>query len=207
MPASPPATPRRARARHAGLLEQRTRSREQNSKLAARQSLECLDALAGNLHVRFGFAESLARRVQRERRSGHERLEIRQPPLGFCDAVSGDDEESRRKATRQRGHERRVGRPREAAQLQASTRRRKRVDDSIEGGETLESVQQCVECHYAARRLRAPIAIASMMSMRSAAMSAASMSERRAAARKAMLDHAPPSGAASVRSDRIRSRS
>ena len=69
------------RARHARLLEQRARRREEHAQLAAREPLERLHALARDLHVRLGFAESFARRIERERRVAEQRLEIGEPAL------------------------------------------------------------------------------------------------------------------------------
>ncbi len=53
------------RARHPRFLQQRARRRDEQPQLAAHQLLERIDALAGDLHVWFGFAEAFARRVQR----------------------------------------------------------------------------------------------------------------------------------------------
>ena len=46
------------RAGHARLLGERARGRHQHAQLAARQTLERLDALAGDFHVRLGLAST-----------------------------------------------------------------------------------------------------------------------------------------------------
>ena len=64
------------RARHSRFLGGSTGRRQQHTKLAARQSLERLDALARHFHMRLGFTESLARRIERDRRLVEQRGEV-----------------------------------------------------------------------------------------------------------------------------------
>jgi len=90
------------RARHSSFLEQRTAGRQQNAKLASREPLERFDALAGDLHVGFRLTEPFARRIERHRRFGEQRLEVGEPSLRFPHAVRGDDEEARRETPRDR---------------------------------------------------------------------------------------------------------
>src|SRR5262249_18740342 len=52
------------RAGHARLLGERARCGDEHAQLATREPLERLDALTGDFHMRLGFAESLARRVE-----------------------------------------------------------------------------------------------------------------------------------------------
>ena len=160
------------RARHSRLLEQRARRREQHPQFAARQPLERLDALAGHLHVRLGLAKAFARRVQRNGRVGHERLQIGEPSLGVRDAFGGDDEEARRQPPRERRDQRGVRRPGQSAGDEPRAGRRQRVENSVKSGQTLDGVEQCVERHQATRGARAPMATASMTSMMSAMISA-----------------------------------
>ena len=187
-------------ARHPRLLEECAGRREQNAQVATGEALERFDTLARDFHMWFGLAESFACRIEGDRRIRHQRLEIREPSLGTANAVRDDDEEARWKSARERRNERNVGRARESADLQTRRRRGKRVENSRKCGKTLDRVKQCVERHQATRRLRAPMATASTISRRSAAISAGSTSERRAAARNAIEAHDDAFGATSVRS-------
>ena len=89
-------------------LQQRARRREQHANLAAAQPLERLDALAGDFDVRLGFAESFARRIERDRRLVEQRVQVGEQALGLRHAVGGDDEKARRKTARERGDERSI---------------------------------------------------------------------------------------------------
>ena len=88
------------RARHSRFLGESTRRREQHTKLPARQSLECLDALARHLHMRLRFAEPFARRIECEPASSSSSVrEVGEPPLGFGHTLGRDHDEPRRQAT------------------------------------------------------------------------------------------------------------
>ena len=90
--------PRRGeRARQLRALEQRAAGRDEDAEIAAADPLERLDALAGDLGVRLGFAEAFARRVERDCVGLHERGQIGEPALGAGDVVADDDEEAVRK--------------------------------------------------------------------------------------------------------------
>ena len=111
---------------------------------------------------------------------------------------------------RERGDERGVGRSGQAAGDQVPARRGQRVEHPVERRKTFDRVEQRVERHQPVtlrERPRAPMAIASMSSIRSATISAGSISERRAAALNAIAATPPRRAAASVRSERRRSRS
>src|SRR6185437_16367644 len=84
------------RAWHARLLEQRARRGDEETELAARQPFEGVDALARDLHVRLRFAESLAWRIQRDRRRIEQGVEVGEPALRLGQSFGGDDEEARR---------------------------------------------------------------------------------------------------------------
>ena len=130
------------RARHARFLEERARGREQDAQLAAADPLERLDALAGDLRVRLGLAESFARRIERDGASVEQRLQVGEPALRLGDAVGGDDEETRRQPARERGDERRVGRSGQAAGFEPRARRGQRVEHARERRQTLDRVEQ-----------------------------------------------------------------
>jgi hypothetical protein len=72
----------RKRARQLGLLENRSRGGEQNLDLAATNSLERFNALAGNFSVRLCFAEAFARGIESDESGVAKRLEVSQPSLG-----------------------------------------------------------------------------------------------------------------------------
>ena len=91
------------RARHARLLEQRAGRGDEHAQLAAGELLQRLHALARDLHVRLGFAEAFARRIEREWRVVDQRPQIGEPALRFRDSLRRDDEKSRGKTARQRG--------------------------------------------------------------------------------------------------------
>ena len=100
------------RARHSRLLEQRATRGEQHAQLAARQPLERLDALARDLHVRLGFAESFARRIERDRRVGRASVSRSASQRSASPTPSvADDEESRGQPARERRDHRGVGGP------------------------------------------------------------------------------------------------
>jgi hypothetical protein len=93
----------RERLRQLGPLEQRPRSGEENANVAAGETLESLDALAGNFRMGLGFSKPFTGRVERDRQVIVERFEIRQPALGTRDAFGNDDEKSPRTVTAQSG--------------------------------------------------------------------------------------------------------
>ncbi|HET6582774.1 MAG TPA: hypothetical protein VFG69_04990 [Nannocystaceae bacterium] len=97
------------RPRKPSALEQRAWRREQNADLAAAQPLERLDALARDLDVGLGFAESLARGIERDRRLVEQGVQIGEKPLGLRHAVGDDDDEPGRQPAGERGDERRIG--------------------------------------------------------------------------------------------------
>jgi hypothetical protein len=122
----------RERAREARTLEQRTWRREQDANLAAADSLERLDALAGDLDVRLDLAESLTRRIERYRGLVDERVHVGEQSLGEWHAVGDDDEKARREAPGERGDERCVGGSGETRRAQLGARRGKRVEHTRE---------------------------------------------------------------------------
>ena len=132
------------RARHARLLEQRARGGDEHAQLAARELLERLDALARDLHVRLGFAESFARRIERERRVVDQRPQIGEPALRFGDSLRGDDEESRRKTARERGDEHGIGRTGKSAGDEALAGCGQCVDDPLERTEPFDAIEKSV---------------------------------------------------------------
>jgi hypothetical protein len=74
------------------LLEQCSRSREENADFAASDSLERLDSLARDLGVRLDFAEAFPRRIKRNGTGLDQRFEISEPSLGARDAFRDYDE-------------------------------------------------------------------------------------------------------------------
>jgi hypothetical protein len=85
------------------LLEKCARSREKNSHFAAPDPFQSFDAFTRNLGMGLGFAETLARRIKRDRSRITDRLEVREPPLGTRYAFGDDDEEPAGSGVRERG--------------------------------------------------------------------------------------------------------
>ena len=87
--------PRRGeRPRQLSALEKRAARRHNDAQIAATNSLQRFDALAGDLCMRFRLAEALAGRVERHLIGLDERAQISQPPLGAGNVVTDDDEKS-----------------------------------------------------------------------------------------------------------------
>ena len=108
------------RTRHSRALQQRTRGRDEHAHIAAHRALQRLHALTRHLHVRLGFAEALARRIQRDDVHVEQGAEVRQPSFGIRQRVRDHHEEARGQATRERCHRRCVsgsGQPRDSSLL------------------------------------------------------------------------------------------
>jgi hypothetical protein len=76
------------------LLENCSRSGEENLDLAAADPLERFHALAGDLGVRLGFAKTFTGRVKRDESCISQRFEIGEPSLRSGDTFGDNDEKS-----------------------------------------------------------------------------------------------------------------
>ncbi len=83
---------RRERPGQLRTFEKRAARRHHNAQIAATNSLQRFDALAGDLRVRLGLAEALAGRVERDLIGLDQRAQISQPPLGAGNVITDDDE-------------------------------------------------------------------------------------------------------------------
>jgi hypothetical protein len=107
------------RARKLGALQQRSTGGDDDSKVAAADSLERLDPFAGYLRVGLRFPEALARRVEGDALRLHERHQVGEPALGAGDVVVQHHEEAARKILRERSEHHGVARSVKAAQRAA----------------------------------------------------------------------------------------
>ena len=135
------------RPRHPGALEQRTRRRDQESHLAAHRVLERLDPFTGHLHVRLGFAESFARRIQAHDVFAQQRAKIREPSFRIGQRLRDDYQEPAGHTLGERGDRggvRRAGQPGDATPLAGSG---EAVGQASESRETLDRFEQQGQRH------------------------------------------------------------
>ena len=100
--------------------------------------------------MRLGLAEPFARRIERDRRLVEQRLQIGQPALGLRHAFRQDDEESRRKSTRERREHDGVARPGQPADGEPRAGNGNRVEHARERRQRADGIDQRRKCHYAA---------------------------------------------------------
>jgi hypothetical protein len=113
-------------------LQHGARGREQDADLAARHALEGLDALARDLGVRLHFAESFARRIERDELLAEHRLQVGQPAFGFRQLIGDDGQHPVRRMLGERGHEHGVAGAREARDALRPTPGGERAEQPLE---------------------------------------------------------------------------
>jgi len=96
------------RPRELGPLEQGPARRDDDSKIAASDSLQRLDSFAGDFRMRLRFPEALARGVECDAIGLHERAQIGEPALRAGDVVVQHHEEAVRKILGERRDDHRV---------------------------------------------------------------------------------------------------
>ena len=113
-------------------LQHGARGREQDADLAARHALEGLDALARDLGVRLHFAESFARRIERDELLAEHRLQVGQPAFGFRQLIGDDGQHPVRRMFGERSHEHGVAGAREPRDALRSTPGGERAEQPLE---------------------------------------------------------------------------
>ena len=98
----------RESTRKSRLLEKRAGGGEKDADVAAPDSLQRLDPIAGYFGVRLSFAEALTGRVERDESCISKRFEIGQPALGSGHAFGDNYEKSALGGARKGGYGDRV---------------------------------------------------------------------------------------------------
>ena len=140
---------RSERARELGALEQRPAGRDYDTKIAAADALECLNSLAGDLGVSFGFSKTFAGRVEGNVIGFGERGEIGEPALGAGHIVADDDEEPVRSILRESGEEYSIARPAKSSNATPIPRRRQATEKFLQLAKRFGDGEQLRERHGA----------------------------------------------------------
>ncbi len=136
-------------ARQLGALKQRSAGSDDDSKVPAADSFQCLYTFAGDFRVGLRFPEALPRRVEGNFFGLYEGAQIREPALGAGDVVVQHDEEAARKILGERSEHHGVARSVKAAQRAARGRTRQIAQQLPEFGQRLEDREQLWERHGA----------------------------------------------------------
>src|SRR5687767_904910 len=98
--------------------------------------------------MRLDLAEPLAWRIQGDGGRLRQRIEIRQPSLGFRNAIGHDHEEATRMSARERSDEHGIGRSEKSGDTAMRAGRRESGGKRPERGQSLEGVEQRGKRHY-----------------------------------------------------------
>jgi len=137
------------RVRKLGSLEESPTGGDDDSKIAAPDSLEGLDPFSSDFSVRLRFPEALARRVESDVLRIDERAKVRQPPLGAGDVVVQHHEEAVRKILSERRDDYSVARPVQTSDSDTASRSGKIGQQLLEFIERFEDRDQLWERHGA----------------------------------------------------------